>query len=51
MILTLINNLYQGLFLALNVTCTLENLASYAINVFDAGTVTAGIKFAQEKKY
>lgn len=49
MILTLINNLYQGPFLAPNGTCTLANLASYAINVSDAGTVAAGIQFAQEK--
>ena len=36
-------------FLAPNGTCTLGNLASYAINVSDAATVAAGIKFAQKK--
>jgi FAD/FMN-containing dehydrogenase len=30
-------------------TCTLDNVASYAINITDAATVTAGIKFAQQK--
>ncbi|OTA99520.1 hypothetical protein M426DRAFT_67659 [Hypoxylon sp. CI-4A] len=29
-------------------TCTLGNLASYAINVSDASDITAGLKFAQE---
>ena len=32
-----------------NGSCTLGNLASYAINVSDAATVAAGIQFAQEK--
>ena len=30
-------------------TCTLDNIASYAINITDAATVIAGIKFAQHK--
>lgn len=36
-------------FLSSNGTCSLGNLASYAINVSDAASVIAGVQFAQEK--
>ncbi|MCJ1286178.1 hypothetical protein MMC26_005523 [Xylographa opegraphella] len=36
-------------FLGPNASCTLGNIASYAINVDNADTVTAGLKFAREK--
>ncbi|RAL04555.1 FAD-binding domain-containing protein [Aspergillus ibericus CBS 121593] len=36
-------------FLGPNGTCTLGNMASYAIDVADAGSVMAGIQFAQQK--
>lgn len=36
-------------FLGSNGTCNLGNLASYAINVSDAASVAAGVRFAQKK--
>ena len=36
-------------FLSSNGTCSLGNLASYAINASDAASVVAGVQFAQEK--
>ncbi|RHZ57417.1 uncharacterized protein CDV56_108069 [Aspergillus thermomutatus] len=44
-----LNNSCNPFLSSLSNACTLDNVASYAINVTDAASVIAGIKFAQRK--